>query len=162
MHFMMKALAPMLGNFEGHGQGGDGSELDCIFHGDEILPDVCYGFRFTVKDGDSKNNVSNAYIVMSQDESGEVAMSYIDGKDRMKEVHAISTGEAGSKSQSRKYQFEGIRAAGGIYRIIFEVDSAEHFKFSLEASNSRAPELKELWAVNLKRKMTPVSLLKAA
>lgn len=149
---MLKAFAPLLGEFHGRGLRPDGSELICHVAGEEIIYDVCYGFRLEVYQAESTEMLVNAFIVATSDAKGNLALQFIESKEHVHGMHWLPAehGEAATEG-SRVFVFEALRSNGSLCRLVFDVISAEDFRLSYESTTSRDHHPHEMWRLSLAR-----------
>ncbi len=148
---MIKAFAPILGSFSGRGTTTDGTELFCNFKGEEIIPNICYGFRLEARTCDSGQLIANVFIVATLEAGNKVAMQYIDVRERMQSMRWVENHQNGSALDSRIFEFEANRSAGGVYTILFDILSAQDFKLKFKGSTEWDPIPHEIWEMRLAR-----------
>lgn len=159
---MIKAFAPLLGNFQGHGMSADGTELVCRFQGNEMLNNLCYGLRIEVLSQDNQNHLVNAFVTLSTDDHGKLKMHYVDAREHANSAQWTAAAHGKATLDSRIFSFEGQRTNGSFYRIHFDIISAENFKIYMESAHSQGDVPHEDWSVHLKRERSQVYPLRAA
>jgi hypothetical protein len=144
---IIKALSPLLGTFLGRGELADGTEMAAQFVADELIPNLCYGMRFDVRNAETGDFVINAYIVATGTKGGnDISLHLIDAKESFSDLRRVE-----GMSADHTYTFQAVRNSGGLYRIEFGVESAERFSLSVSVASQSDARAKELWAVRFER-----------
>ncbi len=151
----IKALAPIIGKFEGKGSLLDGTEVTARFSGEEVIPNLCYGLRLEVLSNETRDHVVNAYIVVSTDKnSHDINLRLIETKESFEN---LSRNESLEGAGENTYAFEAQRSTGGIYRIQFDLQSAQRFDMNVKITNRSGSLEKELWKLRFDRVHISVS-----
>lgn len=147
---MIKAFAPMLGDFRGQGRLADGTELVARLEGTEALPDQVYTFRARLTADDTGASLHDAFLVLSNTVAGGMEIHFHDARSHDQALRWAPGDETGSDLVRHVYRFEGSRDNGSPVRLSFEVTSAEECVVRFE-SKGRSGEWREHWTVHLAR-----------
>lgn len=147
---MIKAFAPMLGDFRGQGRLADGTGLVARLEGAEALPDQVYTFRARMTADDTGASLLDAFLVLSQNVAGGMEIQFHDARSHAQALAWAPGEETGGDLVRHVFRFEGNRDNGSPVRLSFEVTSAEECVVRFE-SKGRGGEWREHWTVNLAR-----------
>ncbi len=160
---MLKAFAPILGEFSGRGARPDGSELICHFKGEEVIYDVCYTLRLEVYSADTTELLVNSMALITADSHGKIQLQYIDSHEHIGNMNwAQESAVASSDAHGRIFAFDGHKENGKACRLSIDVLSAEDFKIVFEMATSRDSHPQLSWEVSLGRQHSNVTKLRVA
>jgi hypothetical protein len=148
---MIKAFAPLLGEFQGGGRLADGTEVIGILETREALEDVAYAFRAHLSDESSGTCLLDAFLVLSNTPSNGMELHFFDTREPLHKLTWTGGGEGQRDIARHHFIFEGQRAKGARVRLSFDVTSAEKCRVRFESMGKRG-EWREHWAVGLERR----------
>lgn len=154
---MIKAFAPMLGEFQGDGVLADGTELIGVLEGHEALENVAYAFRAHLVAQDSGDCLLDAFFVLSNAPDLGLELHFYDTRSQVHRL-AWSGGGSGNRDIAKHvFRFEGRRDNGSLVRLSFELTSATQCQIRFE-SMGRKGEWREHWGLNLERRQEMTTL----
>jgi hypothetical protein len=157
---MIKAFAPMLGNFHGDGVLADGTELIGVLEGHEALENVAYSFRANLVAQDSGQCLLDAYFVLSNTADCGMEIQFYDTRGHIHKLTWMGGGRGNGDIASHLFRFEGQRDNGSAVRLSFELTSAAKCRVRFESMGRRG-EWREHWGLDLERRQD-ISRLRAA
>ena len=156
---LIKALAPILGEFSGKGSLLDGTEFNASFVAQEIIPNLCYGMRLQINSLETLNSIVNSYIVASIDsKTDELELHLIDTRESFHDLHKTHSSEVNGTTF---HTFQAKRSSGGLYKVEFGIPSASQFSMAVSVSSAKEALVKCLWRVEFKRVHSLESLLES-
>ena len=146
---LIKALAPILGEFRGRGTLLDGTEVETRFSGQEVIPNLCYGLRLQLLSCETSDHVVNSYIVASIDRRNDaLELQLIDTKESFHDLRRSETAQADGSSI---YMFQAKRSSGGLYKIEFSISSAAEFDMTVIVTSAGESSQRKLWTAHFER-----------
>jgi len=149
--YMIRAFAPALGDFRGVGEMKDGTEVCCVFSGQEVIPGVCYGLRLEVTSVESRDQLMDVYFVLSQDSGEHLEIQYFDGREHLHTLHAVNEPMMSEHPDGRVFSFEGQRPNGTVIRFHFDLVSSEQIDITMDSNSARDPNVQERFCLKFTR-----------
>jgi hypothetical protein len=149
--YMIRAFAPALGDFRGVGEMKDGTEVRCVFSGQEVIPGVCYGLRLEVTSVESRDQLMDVYFVLSQDSGEHLEIQYFDGREHLHTLHPVDEPMMSEHPTGRVFSFEGQRPNGTVIRFHFDLVSSEQIDITMDSNSARDPHVEERFCLKLDR-----------
>lgn len=149
--FMIRAFAPALGDFRGTGEMKDGTEVQCVFSGQEVIPGVCYGLRLEVTSLESRDQLMDVYFVLSQDAGEHLEIQYFDGREQLHTLHPVDSPMMSEHPSGRVFSFEGQRPNGTLVRFHFDLVSSEQIDITMDSNSARDPSVQERCCLRFER-----------
>jgi len=149
---MIKTLSPLLGTFTGTGQFADGTETRAVFMGEEVLENVCYGFRFSLTSEPEKTLLNSAYIIANETDEGHIRLMYISSNNHEQlALQWVNTQDDKMNFSRILVCFESIATLPLQQRLVFQLNSVDHFQLSFETIDTQHRTHTKLWAANCQR-----------
>ena len=151
---MIKAFAPVLGEFQGEGRLADGTDVIGVLEAREALENVAYSFRANMTAQDNGACVLDAFFVLSNTENGGLELQFYDTREHIHKLTWTGAGRGDRDISRHVFPFEGKRDNGANVRISFELTSAEkcNIRYETSGNGAQSGQWRELWSLDLDRR----------